>query len=132
MTRAESYELRDAIFHENYMKERERRLKYAADYYQAHKEAAKEYARKRRAGLTKKPPEYERPSTEAFEEELPLRLKMQLSRIREQYLKIPITERPIYDYYLRCRTIEHLRDYERERRKYNHPDIIKPDWLTAD
>lgn len=109
MTRAESYELRKEIFHNQYMKERERRLKYASEYYKTHKKEAMEYARKRRAGLTVKPHEYQRPSTEAFEEELPFVLKMQLSRLREQYLAIHISERPPYDYYLRCKTIEHLR-----------------------
>lgn len=128
MTRSESYEIRTEIFHTNYLRERDRRLAYAANYYRENREKIAEYNRMKRNGLLpEKIPEYIRPSTDAFEEELPLPLKMNKQRLRQQFLAIPIHERPVYDYFLRCKTIE----YERERRKYNHPDIIAPRYFTG-
>ena len=123
MTRAESYTIRDEIFHERYLIERERRLAYSAKYYREHKEQIAEYNRKRRAGLLPvKEPDYIRPSTYAFEEMLPYGLKVKIQRLREEYLAIHISERPPYDYFLRCKTIEHMRqkNYERRNNK-QHP-----------
>ena len=61
--------------------------------------------------------EYVRPSTDAFEEALPLALRMMKGRLRDEYLRIHITERPVYDYFLRCKIIEYLRDYYESRRE---------------
>lgn len=99
------------------MIERDRRLAYSAKYYRENKAKIAEYQRKKRAGLLpKKEPDYIRPSTYAFEEMLPYMLRINTPRLRQQFLEIPIHERPVYDYFLRCKTIE----YERERRNKQH------------
>lgn len=117
MTRAESYAIRDEIWRKRYMIERDRRLAYSAKYYRENKAKIAEYQRKKRAGLLpKKEPDYIRPSTYAFEEMLPYMLRINTPRLRQQFLEIPIHERPVYDYFLRCKTIE----YERERRNKQH------------
>lgn len=115
MTRAESYAIRDEIYHERYMVERDRRLAYSAKYYRENKAKIAEYHRKKRAGLLPvKEPEYIRPSTYAFEEMLPYGLRINTPRLRQQFLAIPIHERPVYDYFLRCKTIEYLRQKYKE------------------
>jgi hypothetical protein len=38
-------------------------------------------------------------------------------RLREEYRKIPILERPVYDYFLRCKTIEYLREKKSNERR---------------
>lgn len=115
MTRAESYAIRDEIWRKRYMIERDRRLAYSAKYYRENKAKIAEYHRKKRAGLLpKKEPEYIRPSTYAFEEMLPYSLRINTPRLRQQFLEIPIHERPVYDYFLRCKTIEYLRQKYKE------------------
>lgn len=136
MTRAESYLLQREIERNDYLNSRERRLAYARQYAREHREILTQQQRERRrmkaAGTFIDRRKIEReernaiPSTDACEEALPLHLRCNKQRLRDEFLRIHITERPTYDYFLRCKTIEYMRDYERERRKYNHPDIIKP------
>lgn len=119
MTRKESYEIRSELYHEDYIKRRPQRLIYAKQYYEANRERIREQQRirniRRKAG-EKRELVFERPSTEAFENEAPYMLRMNLTRLREKFLAIPIHDRPTYDYFLRCETVEHYRKKLYERR----------------
>ena len=122
MTRAESYEIRGELWHKDYMNRRGQRLAYAKQYYQDHREKIRDQQRERRkrkaAGeSTGRELIFDRPSTESFENECPYMLRMNLTRLREKFLAIPIHERPTYDYFLRCETIEHYRKKLYERRE---------------
>ena len=68
---------------------------------------AAEYRQRRRreAKVTKTPP----PSTDALEAQLPPALRANIRRLREEFLKIPILQRPPYDVYLKIKTIEYLK-----------------------
>lgn len=117
MTRAESEAARYEREHAEYLRRREEKLAYAKQYAKDHKDklAAQQRARRWKAkhGINEPPPQ-KPPSTTMLEDMLPFGLRMQKSRIREEYKSIHITERPPYDYFLRCKTIEHLRNYGRE------------------
>ena len=80
-----------------YDKNHEYALMKAAEYRQR---------RRREAKVTKTPP----PSTDALEAQLPPALRSNIRRLREEFLKIPILQRPPYDKFLRDKTIEHLKN----------------------
>jgi hypothetical protein len=105
---------------EEYLRSRNHRLEYQRKYDAEHHEAIRQrqrvYRERRKAGIT---PEttYQRPSTDEFEQLLPLGLKLLIPRIREAYLSIHITRRPVYDYYLRCMTVNYQKEHARERKQ---------------
>lgn len=112
MTSADDRAIRRKYYHADYMKRREKRLEYARDYAKKHRERINFLQRERRRRLKESPPEQpaRKPlSTTAIEAFLPPKLYNQRLRLRVEYLKIHISERPPYDYFLRCKTIEHLR-----------------------
>lgn len=130
MTREENAAVKREANHKGYLRRRSKALAYMKQYAREHREhinfMQRERRRKKALGIWNTEKEYERPSSEAFESELPLRLQANIQRLREEYLNIPIVQRPVYDYWLRCKTIEHCRAVMLEKRKYNHPDIIPP------
>ena len=119
MTRAEDDAIKREYQHADYMKRREAKLEYARQYAIEHREriSAQQRERRRRkvAGIIPAP-DYRPPSTSALEAALPVGLAVQRLRLRDEYLAIHISERPPYDYFLRCKTIEHLRQRNYERR----------------
>lgn len=120
MTRAESDAIRKAYQHADYIRRCETKRAYARQYSRDHRERLNEQLRERRkryregAVVT---PHYMPPSTDALEAELPIGLYTQRLRLRDEYLAIHISERPPYDYFLRCKTIEYLRNRNYERRE---------------
>lgn len=120
MTRAESDAAKREIQHADYMKRREAKLEYARQYAIEHRErisAQQRERRRRKAAGIIPAPAYRPPSTSALEAALPVGLGMQRLRLRDEYLAIHISERPPYDYFLRCKTIEHMRKKNYERRE---------------
>lgn len=120
MTRTESDAARKAANRKDYLRRREKMLVYQRQYAKDNREhinAMQRERRRRKAMGVIKEKEYVRPSTDAFEEALPLALRMMKGRLRDEYLRIHITERPVYDYFLRCKIIEYLRDYYESRRE---------------
>ena len=130
MTREENAAVKREANRKDYLHRRSKVLAYMAQYAREHREhinlMQRERRRKKALGIWQTEKEYERPSSEAFEAELPLRLQANIQRLRQEYLNIPIVRRPVYDYWLRCKTIEHCRAIMLEKRKYDHPDIIQP------
>lgn len=116
MTRAEDKAVRVAINRKHYLAHRDTIIARVKRYTKEHREHINFMQRDRRRRKKEAildEPVYIRPSTDAFESELPYGLRASKSRLREEYLRIPIHERPVYDYFLRCKTIEFLRNYER-------------------
>jgi hypothetical protein len=115
MTRAEFQSMMRLRNRNEYMSRRDRKLEAQKRYYLGHHEQIMAYQRKYRA-RNREPiePPYIPPSTEACEASLPYALRQKKTELRAEFLKIPITERPPYDYFLRCKTIEHIvENYER-------------------
>ena len=120
MTRAEDEEVRSYYNHKYYLNRREADIAYQKKYAKEHKEhinAMQRERRRRKAAGLEPFRIYRRPSTDSFEAALPPALYCNRMRLREEYRKIPILERPIYDYFLRCKTIEYLREKRNERRE---------------
>lgn len=128
MTRAESDAAKKAANRKDYLRRRDKMLAYQRQYAKDNREHINAMQRERRRmkaiGTLGTKKEYIRPSTDDFEGDLPLLLKVNLQRLRDEYLSIPIHQRPVYDYWLRCKTIEHCRAVMLKKRKYDHPDII--------
>jgi len=104
MTRAESDALRTERNRKEYLARQEQKKAYARQYYRKN-------GRPRKREHQDKP--FRPPSTDACESELPYGLRKDKAALRIEYLKIPIAERPSYDYYLRCKTVEYIRNYAR-------------------
>ena len=105
MTRAESNALRTERNRKEYLARREQKKAYARQYYY------------RKNGKPRKREHHDKPfippSTDACESVLPYGLRKDMTALRTEYRKIPITKRPPYDYFLRCKTVEYIRNYER-------------------
>lgn len=120
MTRAESDAYSKTQNRKHYLSRRERKLAYQHDYYKQHRDEilAKQREKRRNNAAVKKfikrecKKSYRPPSTDACECLLPYGLRKKKAALRDEYRKIPITERPPYDYYLRCKTVEYIRNYE--------------------
>ena len=116
MTRAEDKAVRVATNRKYYLNHREAIIARVKRYTEAHREhinfMQRDRRRRKKEALMGEPT-FIRQSTDAFESELPYGLRANKPRLREEYLRIPIHERPMYDYFLRCKTIEFLRNYER-------------------
>ena len=120
MTRAESDAAKREAQHADYMKRREAKLAYAKQYAIDNRDKINRQQRERRQRYKDgavRTPQYRPPSTSALEAALPVGLGMQRLRLRDEYLAIHISERPPYDYFLRCKTIEHMRKKNYERRE---------------
>jgi hypothetical protein len=125
MTRAEDDAIKRAYQHADYIKRREAKLAYAKQYAIDNRDKINRQQRERRQRYRDgavRTTQYRPPSTSALEAALPVGLAVQRLRLREEYLSIHITERPPYDHFLRCKTIEYLiqRNYERKRNE-QHP-----------
>ena len=104
MTRAESNALRTERNRKEYLARQEKKKAYACQYY-------------RKNGKPRKREHHDKPfippSTDACESELPYGLRKDKAALRAEYRKIPITKRTPYDYFLRCKTVEYIRNYAR-------------------
>ena len=102
---------RKQLDHERYERKRDEYLARSRAYYQAHKEIykqkTKEYVQRQRA-LAFSQTTAERPiTTKELEAQQPDIIRMNLSRLREEYLKIHITERPPYELFLKQKQFEY-------------------------
>lgn len=114
MTRAEFESMMRLRNHNEYMSRHDRKLLAQKRYYLGHHEEVLAYQKQYRARhRTPLPPPYIPPSTEACEAMLPYALRQTKTALRNEFLRIPITQRPSYDYYLRTKTVEHLMNYDR-------------------
>ena len=111
MTRAEELERKQERNRREYEARRDAKINKSKEWYDNNHEyalmRAAEYRQRRRreAKVTKTPP----PSTDALEAQLPPALRANIRQMREDFLKIHISERPPYDVYLKMKTIEHLK-----------------------
>lgn len=71
------------------------------DYALAKAAATRQRKREEASVAHKEPP----PSIESLEAQLPYYLKQDIPGLRAEFLKIPITERPPYDEFLKTKTI---------------------------
>ena len=108
MTRAESDAYSQAQNRKHYLSRREHKLAYQHDYYKQHRDEilAKQREKRRNNAAIKKFIKRESKTPYTYG------LRKIKAALRDEYRKIPITERPPYDYYLRCKTVEHIRNYE--------------------
>ena len=112
MTRAEELAKKQERNRREYEARRDAKIIKSKEWYGKNHEyalmKAAEYRQRRRreAKVTKTPP----PSTDALEAQLPPALRSNIRRLREEFLKIPILQRPPYDKFLRDKTIEHLKN----------------------
>ena len=104
MTRAESNALRTERNRKEYLARQEQKKAYARQYYRKNRKP-------RKREHHDKP--FIPPSTDACESVLPYGLRKDKAALRTEYRKIPITKRPPYDYFLRCKTVEYIRNYDR-------------------
>jgi hypothetical protein len=122
MTQSDSDNYRSFYNRKYYLQRRDKIIAYQKQYAKDNREHINEMQRERRKrkamGIPRQK-DYRRPSTDYFEGLLPPMLYVSRMRLREEYLKIPILERPIYDYFLRCKTIEHLIQKRREQHERN-------------
>ena len=118
MTRAESDALKQERNRQDYLSRRDRKRAVQRAFYQRHREdILKKQFERRNRGREHTDPPYRTPSTDACESELPYGLRKDKAALRAEYRKIPITERPPYDYFLRCKTVEYIRNYARREQQ---------------
>lgn len=118
MTREEDREIAKAINRMNYLRRREKKLKYSSEYAKRNKDYINYMQRERRKRRNEAKAEiYIPPSIDSIEEKLPYILRKNKVELRREFLSIPILQRPTYDYFLRCKEIELLISYGREHRK---------------
>lgn len=112
MTRAEELERKQERNRREYQSRKEKRLERQREQsrkwywenreYQLAKAAATRKRLREQAIVTPKEPP---PSIESLESQLPYYLKQDISRLRAEFLKIPILQRPPYDEFLKTKTI---------------------------
>jgi hypothetical protein len=87
------------------------------------RERAKQYYWKHRESMLQKTAAYRQrkreghirtvqlpPSIESLEAALPFSMRIKVSRLRAEFKKLPILQRPPYDEWLKQKTIEHLKN----------------------
>lgn len=82
-------------------------------YYRENREfilAKAAIARQRKRKHATQMPKVFHRSIESKEQDLPWPLRNNTARLREEFLKIPILQRPPYDVYLKMKTIEYLKN----------------------
>jgi len=124
MTRSEFEAMMRLRNRQDYLSRHDRKLLAQKRYYVKHHDQQMAYQREYRARHRQPlPPAYRPPSTEACEANLPYALRQQKMALRAEFLKIPITQRPPYDYYLRMKTIEHIiENYDRREQYTSDPN----------
>lgn len=121
MTRADELERKQERNRREYEARKEDKKAQVKRWYDKNHEyalmraAAYRQRRRREAKFTKTPP----PSTDALEAQLPPSLRANIPRLRKEFLKIPILQRPPYDVYLKLKTIEHSKNKTDDRRTEN-------------
>lgn len=121
MTRADELERKQERNRREYEARKEDKKAQVKRWYDKNHEyalmraAAYRQRRRREAKFTKTPP----PSTDALEAQLPPALRANIPRLRKEFLKIPILQRPPYDVYLKLKTIEHLENKTDDKRTEN-------------
>lgn len=99
--------------HEKYIENAEYIKAKSKAYYWDNREfilAKAAIARERKRKHATQMPKAFNSSIASKEEDLPWPLRNNITRLREEFLKIPILQRPPYDVYLKMKTIEHLKN----------------------
>ena len=103
--------------HEKYIENAEYFKAKSKAYYWDNREfilAKAAIARERKRKHATQMPKVFHRSIESKEQDLPWPLRNNTARLREEFLKIPILQRPPYDVYLKMKTIEYLRQRQYE------------------
>lgn len=99
--------------HEKYIENAEYFKAKSKAYYMENREfilAKAAIARSRKRKYANQMPKTFQRSIESKEQDLPWLLRNNTARLREEFLRIPILQRPPYDVYLKMKTIEHLKN----------------------
>lgn len=97
-----------------YLVTTERQRENSHNWYMKNKEyaLAKSAATRQRLReeALKSMPSVIKPSIESIERDLPVAMQKNIKRLRAEFLKIPILERPPYDVWIELKKIEHQKD----------------------
>lgn len=107
---------------QEYLKNRDKRMEQSRKWYSMHKDYFYEKTRRyreRKRNETLAASSAIRPSIESQEAVLPYELRKDTERLRHEFLKIPIQDRPTYDVYIRQKTAEYYKQlvYERDNKQ---------------
>ena len=112
MTREEELELKQERNRKDYERRGEYYRQKAKEWYRKNREYALQKGaalRQRKREEAHHMPKVFNRSIESKEQDLPLPLRNNTARLREEFLRIPILQRPPYDVYLKMKTIEYLK-----------------------
>lgn len=112
MTREEELERKQARNRKDYESRKEYYKRKSKEWYWRNRD----YALQKGAALRQRKreeahftPKIFHRSIESLEQDLPVKLRHNTTRLREDFLRIPILERPPYDVFLKLKTIEYLK-----------------------
>lgn len=114
MTREEELELKQARNRKDYEKRGEYYRQKAKEWYRNNREYALQKGaalRQRKREEAHHMPKVFHRSIESKEQDLPWPLRNNTARLRDEFLRIPILQRPPYDVYLKMKTIEYLKTH---------------------
>ena len=103
---------------QEYLKNRDKRMEQSRKWYSMHKDYFYEKTRRyreRKRNETLAASSAIRPSIESQEAVLPYELRRDTERLRREFLKIPIQDRPTYDVFIRQKTAEYYKQLAYER-----------------
>jgi hypothetical protein len=112
MTRAEELKRKQERNRQEYERRLDRKREQSRQWYWKNRDyalakaaATRQRKREEASVASKEPP----PSIESLEAQLPYYLKQDIPGLRDEFLKIPILQRPPYDVFLKMKTIEYLK-----------------------
>lgn len=115
MTREEDAAVRKERNRKDYEARKERKKAWCREYYAEHREYInikhKMWRDRKRQEAFDKGKTPLPKSTDALEAELPYALRVNIQRLRQEYLSIHITERPQYEIFLKYKTAQYLKEY---------------------
>jgi len=103
--------------HERYIENAEYFKAKSKAYYRENREfilAKAAIARKRKRKYANQMPKVFQRSVESKEQDLPWPLRNNITRLCEEFLRIPILQRPPYDVFLKMKTVEYLKTKQYE------------------
>ena len=115
MTREEELKLKQARNRKDYENRGEYYRQKAKEWYRKNREYALQKGaalRQRKREEAHQMPKVFHRSIESKEQDLPALLRNNTARLREEFLRIPILQRPPYDVYLKMKTIEYLKQQQ--------------------
>ena len=112
MTKEEEKAKVHAMYAADYAANHEKYLEKSRRYYRENRDVilVKQalHRQRKRDGATFTAPTPS-PSIDALEEQMPYAMKANRKGLRKEFLKIPITQRPPYDVWLKMKILEHIK-----------------------